>query len=259
MVAGEGLGRLIGVMNEPTQGTPIDEPIVCRVTPWYFRRMGLMAGMCAAFGLYFLYDWKIGYPKANEIADKQEWFEKELLPSYDAAQKAGKMQEWLAKADAEGWPKGKEGEPPKWLQYSSMNGWPEKPKRYTQKEVDEQLWWGLGTLSIGLAALLVMLMNRGKVLTAGADHWVTPEGVVIRFADVVRVDKRKWADKGLAYAWHQAAAGGREQRAVIDDLKFGGADRVLDRLLSRFKGELIEKVPEPEDEADDKEQAAETK
>ena len=31
---------------------------------------------------------------------------------------------------------------------------------------------------------------------------------------------------------------------VIDDLKFGGADRVLERLLGAFKGELIEKVAE---------------
>jgi hypothetical protein len=224
------------------------EPIVCRVTTWYYRRMGMMAGMCVAFGLYFIYDWKVGYPKANEIADKQEWFEKVLLPSYDEAQKAGKLEEWMVKADAEGWPKGKAGEPPKWLQYAAANGWPEKPKRFTQKEVDEQLWWGLGTMGIGLAAGVVLLLNRGKVLRGEADHWVTPEGETVRYADVVRVDKRKWDNKGLAYAWYQKEPGGREKRVVIDDLKFGGADRVLERLLGAFKGELIEKVAEVDQE-----------
>ena len=258
-VAIRGMDRFIGAMNEPTQGTALDEPIVCRVTPWYYRRMGLMAGVCVVFGLYFLYDWKIGYPKANAIADKQEWFEKELLPSYDEAQKSGKLDAWLVKAEAEGWPKGKAGEPPKWLQYSSINGWPEKPKRYTQKEVDEQLWWGMGTLSLGLVAGLVLLVNRGKVLRAGGDHWITPEGVTIRFADVVRVDKRKWDDKGLAYVWHQTQAGRSEQRAVIDDLKFGGADRVLERLLAVFKGELIEKVPDTEAEQEEQETSEKSK
>jgi hypothetical protein len=235
-------------MSETLRVENQGEPIVCRVTTWYYRRMGMMAGMCVAFGLYFIYDWKVGYPKANEIADKQEWFEKVLLPSYDEAQKAGKLEEWMVKADAEGWPKGKAGEPPKWLQYAAVNGWPEKPKRFTQKEVDEQLWWGLGTMGIGLAAGVVMLLNRGKVLRGEADHWVTPEGETVRYADVVRVDKRKWDNKGLAYAWYQTEPGGREKRVVIDDLKFGGADRVLERLLGAFKGELIEKVAEVDQE-----------
>ena len=235
-------------MSELSKGEDNGESIVCRVTTWYYRRMGMMAGMCVAFGLYFIYDWKVGYPKANEIADKQEWFEKELLPSYDEAQKAGKLEEWMVKAEAEGWPKGKAGEPPKWLQYAAVNGWPEKPKRFTQKEVDEQLWWGLGTMGIGLAAGVVLLLNRGKVLRGEADHWVTPEGETVRYADVVRVDKRKWDNKGLAYAWYQAEAGGKEKRVVIDDLKFGGADRVLERLLGAFKGELIEKVAEVEED-----------
>jgi hypothetical protein len=61
-------------------------------------------------------------------------------------------------------------------------------------------------------------------------------------------DKRKWDNKGLAYAWYQTEPGGREKRVVIDDLKFGGADRVLERLLGAFKGELIEKVAEVDQE-----------
>lgn len=236
-------------MSESLREEDRGGPIVCRVTTWYYRRMGLMAGMCVAFGLYFIYDWKVGYPKANGIVDKQEWFEKDLLPSYDEAQKAGKLEEWMVKADAEGWPKGKAGEPPKWLQYAAVNGWPEKPKRFTQKEVDEQLWWGLGTIAIGLVAGVVLLLNRGKVLRGESDHWVTPEGETVRYADVVRVDKRKWDNKGLAYAWYQEEPGGRERRAVIDDLKFGGADRVLERLLGSFKGELVEKVTEADEGA----------
>lgn len=248
-VAVGGSGRFYERMSTPKGGQDNGETILCRVTTWYYRRMGMMAGMCVAFGLYFLYDWKVGYPAANEIADKQTWFEKVLLPSYDGAEKSGKLAEWLEKADAEGWPKGKAGEPPKWLQFAAANGWPEKPKRFTQKEVDEQLWWGLGTIGIGLAVAVVLLLNRGKVLRGESDHLVTPEGELVRFADVVRVDKRKWDNKGLAYVWHCEVAGGRERRAVIDDLKFAGADRVLERLLGAFRGELIEKVVDTEQEA----------
>jgi hypothetical protein len=57
------------------------------------------------------------------------------------------------------------------------------------------------------------------------------------------VDKRKWEHKGLAYAWYRTQ-GGAEKREVFDDLKYAGADKVLERLLARFSGELIEKVSE---------------
>ncbi len=237
-------------MSIPVNETDNGEILVCRVTRWYYRRMSLAAGMCLLLGAYFLYDWKIGYPKKNAWADKQEWFEKELLPSYDEAKAAGKLDEWLAKARAEGWPTGKDGEPPKWLQYSSMHGIPEKPKRYTQKEVDEQLWWGLGTGGIGLALLVVMLANRNKTLRGGSDHFVTPAGETVRFADVFRVDKRQWDNKGLAQVWHRQNGDGRTRKAVIDDLKFGGADNILERLLGAFKGELVEKVAEAADDGD---------
>jgi hypothetical protein len=238
----EGWGRrLSGEMSEPSSAEADSEQIVCRVTAWYHRRMGLLAALCTGFGLLFLYDWKIGYPKANWIASQQEWFEKELLPGYEEAREAGKLGEWEARAKAEGWPRGMPGEPPKWLTHAAANGWPEKPKRYSDKEVREQLWWGLGTMAIGLGALLVLLVNRKKVLEGREDGWVTPEGETVRFADVVRVDKRKWDDKGLAYVWHRGP-GGRERRAVIDDLKFGGANRVLERLLAGFEGEVLEKA-----------------
>ena len=34
----------------------------------------------------------------------------------------------------------------------------------------------------------------------------------------------------------------REKRAVIDDLKYGGADKILTRLMDNFEGELVERV-----------------
>jgi len=219
-----------------------DSSVVCRVTTWYYRRMALAGGMCLIFGLYFLYDWKFGYPKANAIAAKQEWFEKELLPSYEEAKQAGKLDAWRAEAQAKGWPIGKQEEPPKWVPYAAVNGWPEKPKRFTQKEIDEQWWWGMGTLAVAGAVGLAVLFSRNRTLIAGTDHLVTPNGVTVRFDEVYRVDKRKWDTKGLAYLWYRAEPKGKGKRAVIDDLKFGGAGEVLDRVLKGFRGELIEKV-----------------
>lgn len=221
------------------------EPILCRITPWYYRRMGMLAGLCLIFGFVFLHDGVRGYPKEVGIAQEKEKFTKEFLPSFEAARKDGRMAEWIENARARGMPTGVDGEPPRWKSYAAQNGWPEEPKHYSDHEIAEQFTYAYGCFAAAVIAVILILLNRGKVLRGEADHWVTPEGVQIRYADVFRVDKRKWEHKGLAYAWHRLQ-GGAEKRAVIDDLKYGGADKILERLLSRFSGELIEKITESE-------------
>jgi hypothetical protein len=104
--------------------SPLD-PILCPVTPWYFKRMSMMAGMIALFGLYFLYDGKFGYPKANEIADKKTWFDDVVLKTFDEAKAAGKLEVWTESAKSQGWPIGRVAEPPRWISYAAKNGWPE--------------------------------------------------------------------------------------------------------------------------------------
>jgi len=232
-------------MDQPTESSP-PEPIICRVTRWYFKRMAMMAGMLSLFGLYFIYDGKFGYPKANEIADKKTWFEQVVLKTFDEAKTAGKLDAWTAAAKAQDWPTGRESEPPRWISFAAKNSWPEKPHRYTQEEIDGQFWWGGGTLVIALGVGILVLLNKNKVLKAESDHLVTPDGKTVFYADAYRVDKRLWDNKALAYIWHKPE-GGKETRAVIDDLKYEGAGRVLDRLMLHFKGELIEKQADPTD------------
>ncbi len=229
----------------PTSPVSASEPIVCRVTRWYYRRMGMLAGLCLVFGCLFLYDGIWGYPKVIAIAREKERFTKEFLPSFDEAKKYGRLEQWIETAKAQGMPTGVDGDPPRWKSYAAQKGWEEEPKLYSEREIAEQFHFAYGCFTGALIACILMLLNRGKVLRGEADHWVTPEGVRIPYADVFRVDKRKWEHKGLAYAWYRTQPGA-EKRAVIDDLKFGGADQILERLLSRFSGELIEKVSESE-------------
>ncbi|MBL9132625.1 MAG: hypothetical protein JNG86_15575, partial [Verrucomicrobiaceae bacterium] len=217
-------------------------PIICRVTPWYFKRRAMMAALVAGFGAYFLYDGNVGYPKEIEIAKKKEWFNKEFLATFDEAKKAGTMEQWVADAKAKGMPTGTDGEPPKWVTYAASNNWKEDPHMFTEREVAEQFYFGYGCLAMALVVGVVVLLRKNTVLRGEADHFVTPDGVKVAFADVFRVDKRKWDKQGLAYAWFKMGGEGKERKAVIDDLMYGGADKVLDRLLSRFNGDLIEKV-----------------
>lgn len=231
-------------MESPPASSDSSAPIVCRVTRWYFRRMGMLAGLFFVFGLVFLYDGVSGYPKSVALAKKKEWFTQEFLTSFDEAKRDGKLEQWIADAEAKGLPTGSEGEPPRWVSYAAKNGWEEDPKLYTDREIAEQFWFGYGCLGGAVIVGLVLLLNRGKTLRGETDHWISPEGVKIGYSDVFRIDKRKWEHKGLAYAWYRTSAGA-EKRAVFDDLKFSEAGRVLDRLMKAFNGELIEKVSEP--------------
>lgn len=218
--------------------------IVCRVTPWYFRRMSMMAAMLVLMGAWFLYDWQYGYHAANKIADKKDWFEQVHLKGYDEAKAANKLDQWVKDTEAQGLPAGKNGEPPRWVSYAAENGWSEKPHRWTDREIAGQFWWGSATIFAGLVVAAMMLFNRNRVLTAYPDHWVSPQGTPIYYAQVFRVDKRKWEVKGLAYAWYRETPDSPEKKAVLDDFKFDHVGLVLDRLLSHFKGELIEKLPD---------------
>lgn len=232
-------------MSESTSPTS-NEVITCRVTRWFFQRMGILAAMFVGMGLYFCYDGKIGYRKDNEKVEKKEWFETTFIKSFDEARAAGKLEEWKARAKEQGLPSGENGEPPKWATYAATLGWPEKVKKHSEEEITQQFWWGGALLAIALFVGIKVLLDFNKKLIGHPGHMIMPNGGEVRFADVFKVDKRKWPVKGLAYVYYRD--GDSESRAVVDDLKYGGADKVLDRLIANFKGELIEKAPD-EDEA----------
>ncbi len=54
---------------------PEDEPIVCKIAPWFYRRMAMIFAMLVAFGAWFFYDGKFAWPKKNRLALAQEAFE----------------------------------------------------------------------------------------------------------------------------------------------------------------------------------------
>ncbi|RBP44676.1 hypothetical protein DES53_104499 [Roseimicrobium gellanilyticum] len=225
--------------------------IVCPVSPWFYRRMGLMALLLVGMGLYFIYDGRFGYPKSNKAAESKAWFEREVLGEYDAVVAEGPdaARAWVETARRRGWIIKAELEQPRWSDYAAPHGWAENPKMYTPEQIREQFYWG-GAMIVGAAVVgIIVLLNHDKRFVGHADHMIMPNGRVVPFKDVYKIDKRKWDVKALAYVYYRETGEKVEHRAVIDDLKYDGAGRVLDRLMDQFKGELIEKVIEPEEES----------
>jgi hypothetical protein len=226
------------------------EPIICRVTPWYYKRMGLIAAMCAVFAILFFKDGTVGYPKETAAAEAWDEYKKVMLDGYDEAKSKGTLAAWAEQIKAKGYQLQANGEPEKWVTYAAQRGWPEKPKKYTAAEIAEQFYWAYAMAAVTLFCLLHMLFTKNKTLRAETDHLITPEGKKVMFADAFRIDKRKWDVKALAYVHYRE--NGAERKATIDDLKYADAGKVLDRLMANFKGEIIEKVIEEEEQTEKK-------
>ncbi len=235
------------------------EDILCPIAPWYYKRMGLMALMLAGFGLWFLYDGLVGYHKDNHRIDV-----------YEAFQAGREGQSWAEIAAEHSWPVEPDAGDDKlavvreaydaaaagesWSSFSAERRLPEeKGKRHTDKDIEGQMHWAYGAFSLAGLVVLVVLFNVRKVTRADGESFTTPSGKHVLFSDVFRVDKRKWDNKGLAYAYYREESGG-DKKVVLDDLKYAGVDRILERLLGKFEGEVIERVAIDEDEEEEGEE-----
>jgi hypothetical protein len=188
--------------------------------------MGLVAAMCGVFAILFFKDGAVGYPKEAQAAAVWEDYKKVALDGYDEAVKGNSLEAWTAAMKAKGYG-------------IQDNG---------------QFYWGYAMVAVVLFCGIHVLLNRKKTLRADHDHFITPDGKKVMFADTYRIDKRKWEVKALAYVYYKEGGVGAEKKATIDDLKYHEAGRVLDALLAQFKGEIIEKVAEPEEEEETKEE-----
>jgi hypothetical protein len=225
--------------------------IVCPITFWYYRRMGLIALMCAVFAGLFFKDGAISWPAEAAAAERWEDYKTLAQNGYDEAKAKGTIDAWRAVMEAKGYPIDASGEPMKWVNYAAAQGWPEKPKKRTAAEIREQFYWGYGMVAAVVFCLGHILLNFRKTLRAEHDHWITPEKQVVHYADAHRIDMRKWNDKALAYVFYRTQPDEAGKKAIVDDLKYEGAGRVMDRILQHFKGELIEKVEEPLEEEEE--------
>ena len=201
------------------------EPIICRVTPWYHKRRIAMLVLVFGFALAFLYDWKVRYPRNRDAA-----------AAFRSFPEATRDKDYEAIAKEKGWPE----------KIDDHKDW--------DYAIKEQLVCAILAFGGGAFMLFHYLRTIRGSLTADGEGFKTANGHSVPFASAFRIDRRKWDHKGLAYVYYKDAKGA-EKRAVIDDLIFGGAVKVLDRLQANFKGEVIdlekkEEAPAPEPAAE---------
>lgn len=161
----------------------------------YLRRYAIMAAICIGAGLWFAYDGFIGYP--GKIPAAEAYDEIRDLP--DAEQRIER-----------------------WRTAAQENGWSKNPPKKTAEEIRDdivgQYFWMTLCFLGGIPAVLYYINSRGTWVESTEDGLKTSWGQSMRFADVQELDKKRWANKGIAKAMYKTESGSRT--FVFDDFKY---------------------------------------
>ncbi|MEM8865970.1 MAG: hypothetical protein AAGF31_10550 [Planctomycetota bacterium] len=107
-----------------------------------------------------------------------------------------------------------------WEEYAKERGWPTEPpeKDRTEVEIQNQFYWAAGLGVVGVLLLLKVFLARGNWIEADGNQITTSWGQTVPYHTVTEIDKKKWANKGLAYISYQD--GEQSKTLTIDDFKF---------------------------------------
>lgn len=138
-----------------------------------------------------------------------------------------------------------------WLEYSKVRGFNADPpeQSYDAGKIGEQwvVFWIC--LALALGALFVLLRTLQRSISVDGDAVTTQDGHRVPYADLKKLDLRKWETKGLAYIDYEGPSG--KGRIRLDGLTYGGfkkeqgepAERLMRRIRARFSGEVLEYAP----------------
>jgi hypothetical protein len=265
----------------------MSDRIVCKPTPWFLLRAAAMLLMFGIFTVLFFVDGKWGYREKNLAYHVSKAFEQ---ATGEFKVKKGEMtpETWRAHAakqtvalpeDRSVLPEGTPVPMP-WpavlhdyeRMTAALAGQPNElfdqyrleanikkdvPEHdYPAQKIFEQwvVFWICLALTTG--ALFMLVRTLGRSMAIDGEAFFPAAGGKVPFADLTRLDLRKWDTKGLAFAWAKTPAGG-ERKLRIDGLTYGGfkkeqdepAERLMRRLKANFSGELIEYVTDADEPA----------
>ena len=233
--------------------------------------------MFGVFGGWFLYDWKVGYPKKNlgyslhgafeqagrDFAELEaggtlspsrwEAFvedQRVALPEDPALLPPGtpRPMPWPeilkdhGRMSTEGWHK-------LWLEFTAARRMPDSPPEHVSvpgkiafdaKKLREQAVMGSVSAVLALGAAFVLLRTLRRRIVADDEGLSMQDGLRVEFRSLDRLDKRKWQSKGLAYAWYDD--NGKSRKIRIDGLTYGGFRREqgepAERLMERIEAKF---------------------
>ena len=261
---------------------------VCKPTKWFLWRVLAVLAMFIVFTVLFLLDGIWGYRGKNLQYYVHENFKNAGIEYQKMQEQAGfSEQKWKDFASTQKcqfadsseaplprdfskpmmWPKslvngydvmsvkgGQNGAVKLWEEYAAERKWDAVPIEHPMDEgkIREQ-FYSAGVTGILIAiTLFILLRTIGRSISADDEALYTHDGRRIAYADMVRIDKRKWDTKGIALVYYNE--GGDQRKAKIDGMVYGQfkeedgapAERLFNYVMERFRGEIIEYIDEVE-------------
>jgi hypothetical protein len=182
-----------------------------RISKEWRKRMLFMFFMIFGIAAWFLSDGYYFWPKENQRYEEYTAIKNALI-------EAGK-----AEADDE------EESPAlqiAWQRHAREQGYKSQvPKERTDAAIREQRAIGWVMMAGSLAFLGWIAWNHTRSVRAEGETIIGASGERVQLGSIVATDRKKWENKGIAYAIYEA--NGKARRLCLDDHKFAGCEAIL--------------------------------
>jgi hypothetical protein len=195
-----------------------------RISKEWRRRMLFMFFMVSCIAAWFLYDGYVVWP--NEAERHVEFVEIE-----DGLIEAGKIEAVEHKAH------GAEVNTAlrlAWERHAKEAGYKRDiPKERTDASIREQRMIGWVMMTGSMMFGLWVLWNHKLRVRAEGDVVIGTSGKRVELDSIVKIDRKKWDSKGIAYAIYEVD--GKQRRLTLDDHKFKGCEAIVIEAETRIK------------------------
>jgi hypothetical protein len=179
-----------------------------RISKEWRRRMTFMAIMLNGSALWFLYDGLIAWPSEQKRYEQLVTITADIVPE---GTKLTDKDPAVTRA---------------WSDYATKNDLPAKlPKHRSPGDLSGQRSIGGVFLFIGLSFVGWVLLQHRKSVRVEGDVITGAGGETVHLDSIVEMDRRKWENKGIAYAIYEKD--GKRRRLCLDDHKFIGCEAII--------------------------------
>ena len=124
-----------------------------------------------------------------------------------------------------------------WQRHAREQGYKSKvPKERTDSAIGEQRVIGWVMMGGSLVFLAWIGWNHTRSVRAEGEIVIGASGERVELDSIVATDRKKWKNKGIAYAIYEVA--GKQKRLCLDDHKFTGCEAILLEAEKRIKARV---------------------
>ena len=124
-----------------------------------------------------------------------------------------------------------------WQRHAREQGYKSKvPKERTDSAIGEQRVIGWVMMGGSLVFLAWIGWNHTRSVRAEGEIVIGASGERVELYSIVATDRKKWKNKGIAYAIYEVA--GKQKRLCLDDHKFAGCEAILLEAEKRIKARV---------------------